>query len=338
MINVGILGAGRIGKVHALSLKKIDGVNVKSVADPYLDEEWAISQGIENRYKDVDVILNDETIDAIYICTPTDSHADLIIKASQNGKAIFCEKPVDLDIARIIKVQEILKENNTLFQIGFNRRFDKNFKKISELVKNEALGNLLSLKVVSRDPSAPPRSYVESSGGLFLDMTIHDFDMVRFLSHQNITEITAKGASLITDYGDIDIDTAMLTMSLENGGFAMIENCRATTYGYDQRVEAFGTKGNANCNNVFDNSVEITNNEGTSSDKPMYFFLERYEDAYYQESVEFINSIDNNVKVSVGIEDALESALMAVAAKKSLEENRSVSINEVRKEFNIKVK
>ena len=338
MINVGILGAGRIGKVHALSLKKIAGVNVKSVADPYLDEEWAISQGIENRYKDVDAILNDDSIDAVYICTPTDSHADLIIKASQKGKAIFCEKPVDLDISRILKVQEILKENNTLFQIGFNRRFDKNFKKISQLVKNDALGDLLSLKVVSRDPSAPPRSYVESSGGLFLDMTIHDFDMVRFLSHQNITEITAKGASLITDYGDIDIDTAMLTMTLEDGSFAMIENCRATTYGYDQRVEVFGTKGNANCKNVFDNSVEITNNEGTSSDKPMYFFLERYEDAYYQESVEFVNSINNSEKVSVGIEDALESALMAVAAKKSLEENRSVTINEIREEFNIKVK
>ena len=338
MVNVGILGAGRIGKVHALSLKKIAGVNVKSVADPYLDEEWAISQGIENRYKDVEEILNDESIDVVYICTPTDSHADLIIKASQKGKAIFCEKPVDLDIERILKVQEILKENNTLFQIGFNRRFDKNFKKISQLVKNDTLGDLLSLKVVSRDPSAPPRSYVESSGGLFLDMTIHDFDMVRFLSHQNITEITAKGASLITDYGDIDIDTAMLTMTLEDGSFAMIENCRATTYGYDQRVEVFGTKGNANCKNVFDNSVEITNNEGTSSDKPMYFFLERYEDAYYQESVEFVNSINNSEKVSVGIEDALESALMAVAAKKSLEENRSVTINEIREEFNIKVK
>ncbi len=338
MINVGILGAGRIGKVHALSLKKIAGVNVKSVADPYLDDEWANSQGIENRYKEVEAIINDESIDAIYICTPTDSHADLIIQASQKGKAIFCEKPVDLDIERILNVQEVLTKNKTVFQIGFNRRFDKNFQKISELVKNDDLGNLLSLKVVSRDPSAPPRSYVESSGGLFLDMTIHDFDMVRFLSHQNITEINAKGASLITDYSDIDIDTAMLTMTLENGGFAMIENCRATTYGYDQRVEAFGTKGNANCNNVFDNSVEVTNESGTSSDKPMYFFLERYEDAYYQESVAFIDSIVNNKKVSVGIEDALESALMAFAAKRSLNENRNVTINEIREEFNIKVK
>ncbi|NQY30473.1 MAG: inositol 2-dehydrogenase [Flavobacteriaceae bacterium] len=338
MINVGILGAGRIGKVHALSLKKIAGVNVKSVADPYLDEEWAISQGIENRYKDVEEILNDESIDAVYICTPTDSHADLIIKASKKGKAIFCEKPVDLDIERILKVQEILSVNKTVFQIGFNRRFDKNFKKISELVKSDALGDLLSLKVVSRDPSAPPRSYVESSGGLFLDMTIHDFDMVRFLSHQNITEINAKGASLITDYSDIDIDTAMITMTLENGGFAMIENCRATTYGYDQRVEAFGTKGNANCNNIFDNSVEVTNEEGTSSDKPMYFFLERYEDAYYQESVAFIACIQDKKAVSVGIEDALESALMAFAAKRSLDENRNVRINEIREEFNIKVK
>lgn len=338
MINVGILGAGRIGKVHALSLKKIEGVNLTSVADPYLDEEWAKDFGIENRYKDVASIINDESIDAVYICTPTDSHADLIMQAAKKGKAVFCEKPVDLDIASIVRVQKVLEENNTLFQIGFNRRFDKNFKKISELVKENALGDLLSLKVVSRDPSAPPRSYVETSGGLFLDMTIHDFDMVRFLAHQNITEINAKGASLITDYSDIDIDTAMLTMTLENGGFAMIENCRATTFGYDQRIEAFGTKANANCNNVFDNSVEITGDDGTISDKPMYFFLERYEDAYYQESVAFIDSLKNNKAVEVGIEDALESALMAVAANKSLKENRNVTINEIREEFNIKVK
>jgi len=338
MINIGILGAGRIGKVHALSLKKIENVNIKSVADPFLDEKWAKNFGIKNGYKEVEKVLDDESIDVIYICTPTHSHANLIIEASKRGKAIFCEKPVDLDITRILQVKEVLEGNNTTFQIGFNRRFDKNFIKIANYVKNGTLGKLLSLKIVSRDPVAPPRNYVKSSGGLLLDMTIHDFDMARFISNSEVKEVNARGASLITDYGDIDIDTVMITMTFENGGFGLIENCRETTYGYDQRLEVFGTKANINCNNVFDNSVEVTNKEGTIGDKPTYFFLERYEDAFFKESIDFINSIKNNIPVSVGIEDGLESALIAFASNKSLKENRNVTLNEIREEFNIKVK
>jgi len=335
MINVGILGAGRIGKIHAQAVKKFNNVNLKSIADPYLDEKWAKELGIENLYSNVDDIINDESIDAVYICTPTDTHADLIIKAAKNNKAIFCEKPVDLDIAKILEVQKVLKENNTLFQIGFNRRFDSNFKRLAKLVKDGEVGDLITLKVVSRDPSAPPSEYVEASGGLFLDMTIHDFDIVRFISCDEVEELRVSASNFVTDYAPIDVDTAMINLTLKNGAFAMIENCRVTTYGYDQRVEAFGTKSSAKFENVFEDSVVSTGAQGTKSGNPLNFFLERYEKAYEEETSEFVDCLVNNKQPSVTIEDALESAFLALAAIKSHRENRTVKINEIRNDFGI---
>ena len=334
-INVGILGAGRIGKIHATAAKKFNSVNLKSVADPYLDEAWAKEMGFENLHKDVEAVINDDTIDAVYICTPTDTHADLIIKAALKGKAIFCEKPVDLDILKILEVQKVLKDTGVLFQIGFNRRFDNNFKRLSKLVKDGEVGDLITLKVVSRDPSAPPAEYVKVSGGLFMDMTIHDFDIVRFVSHQEVEELRVSASNFVTDYSDIDVDTAMINLTLKNGAFAMIENCRATTFGYDQRVEAFGTKGNANFENVLEDNVSCTNINGTNTSKPLDFFLERYEKAYEAETTEFIDCLTNKKEPSVSIDDALESALLALASIKSDKENRTVKINEIRKEFEI---
>lgn len=336
MFNIGILGAGRIGKIHANAVKKTTGANLKAIADPYLDEEWANSLGIEKLSKDVNEIIEDETIDAVYICTPTDTHADLIINAAKNNKAIFCEKPVDLSIEKILEVKQVLEETKVPFQIGFNRRFDANFKNLSNVVKESKLGELITLKVVSRDPEAPPKSYVEVSGGLFLDMTIHDFDIVRYISHEEVEELTVHAGNFVSDYSDIDVDTAMINLTLKSGAFALIENCRATTYGYDQRVEAFGTKANAKFENVFEDSITISNQEGASSGNPLYFFLERYEKAYDEESIEFISALSEKREPNVGIKDALESALLALAAKKSLVEKRTVKIDEIREEHNIK--
>lgn len=335
MINIGILGAGRIGKIHASAVKRFSNVNLKSIADPYLDEKWAKELGIENLHLDVNDVINDDSIDAIYICTPTDTHADLIIKAAKKKKAIFCEKPVDLDLKKILEVQKVIEENNILFQIGFNRRFDSNFKKMAQLVKNDEVGNLITLKIVSRDPSAPPRDYVEASGGMFLDMTVHDFDILRFISGDEVEELRVNGASFVTDYSDIDVDTAMINLTLKSGAFAMIENCRVTSYGYDQRVEVFGTKSSAKFENVFEDSVVCTNEKGTNSGNPLNFFLERYEKAYEAETTEFLDCLINNKQPSVRIEDALESALLSLAALKSYKENRTVKINEIRNDFNI---
>ncbi len=333
MINVGILGAGRIGKIHAGAVKKFNNVNLKSIADPYLDEKWAKELGIENLYSNVDDIINDESIDAVYICTPTDTHADLIIKAAKKNKAIFCEKPVDLDIPKILEVQKVLEETKVLFQIGFNRRFDANFKKLSRLVKNGDVGNLITLRVTSRDPSAPPLDYVKVSGGMFLDMTIHDFDIVRFISGDEVDELRVSASNFVSDYAHTDVDTAIINLTLKNGTFAMIENCRATTYGYDQRVEVFGTKSKAKFENVFEDSVVCTNEDGVHSGNPLDFFLERYEKAYEEETLEFMDSLINGKKSCVGIDDALESALIALAAIKSHKENRTVKINEIRNDF-----
>jgi myo-inositol 2-dehydrogenase/D-chiro-inositol 1-dehydrogenase len=335
MINIGILGAGRIGKVHATAVNKFSNIQLKSIADPYLDEAWAKSMGITNLYKDVNEIINDNSIDAVYICTPTDTHADLIIQAALNGKAIFCEKPVDLDIEKILEVKKVLEQTGVLFQIGFNRRFDANFKKMKTLVNAGEVGKLITLKVVSRDPSAPPIEYVKSSGGLFLDMTIHDFDIVRFISNEEVIELSVQAGNFVSDYKDIDIDTAMINLKLKSGAFAMIENCRATTYGYDQRVEVFGEKANIKFENIFEDNVVTTNTNGTSSSKPLDFFLERYEKAYENETYEFVNSLVNKKGSCVGIEDALESALLAVGAKIAFEEKRTVTMNEIRNKFNI---
>lgn len=333
MINIGILGAGRIGKIHASAVKNHNDVNLKSIADSYLDEKWAKDLGINNLYKDVEDIINDDSIDAVYICTPTDTHADLIIKAALKGKAIFCEKPVDLDIKKILEVKTILEETQVLFQIGFNRRFDSNFKKLQKLVEKGEVGELITLKVVSRDPSAPPPEYVDSSGGLFLDMTIHDFDIVRFISNEEVEELNVYASNFVTDYKEKDVDTAMIHLKLKSGAFALIENCRVTTYGYDQRVEAFGTKANIKFENIFEDSVVTTNDSGTSFGKPLDFFLERYEKAYENETYEFIDSIINKKDTCVGINDALEAALLAIAAKKSLIEKRVVKIKEIKDEF-----
>ncbi len=335
MINVGILGAGRIGKIHAGAVKKFNNVNLMSVADPYLDEKWARELGIENLYENVEDIINDKEIDAVYICTPTNTHADLIIQAAKQNKAIFCEKPVDLDVAKILEVQKVLKETGVLFQIGFNRRFDVNFKKLSHLVKNGDVGDLITLRITSRDPSAPPLDYVKSSGGMFLDMTIHDFDIVRFISGDEVEELRVNASNFVSNYAADDVDTAIINLTLKSGTFAIIENCRATTYGYDQRVEAFGTKAKAKFENIFEDSVVFTDERGVLSGNPLNFFLERYEKAYEDETRVFIDCLVNNKVTCVGIDDALESALLAFAAMKSHKENRAVKISEIRKEYKI---
>ncbi len=332
MINIGILGAGRIGKVHVKSLKQISGVYIKSIADPYLDEAWAKTQNIKNCYKSTDDILNDDEIDAVYICTPTDTHADLIIQAARKNKAIFCEKPVDINLNRILEVSKVLKETKVLCHLGFNRRFDTSFSKLAKEVEDKTLGDIISIKIISRDCAAPPKEYVKTSGGMFLDMTIHDFDMLRFISKKEVKEVFVKGGSFVSSYGDIDIDTAMIHLELEDKSLALIENCRATTFGYDQRIEVFGTKAQGKCENILENSFELTNDNGNTQAKALDFFLERYEQAYFKESQAFVeNILDKRKNLGAKINDCLEATFIALACKKSLEEKRAVTIDEIKR-------
>lgn len=335
MIQIGIIGAGRIGKVHAESITRfVKGAEVKAIADPYLTEEtkaWANTMGIAEAYGDYHKILVDPAIDIVLICSSTDTHSQISLEAIAAGKHVFCEKPIDHDVEKIKAVIAALKDSKVKYQVGFNRRFDHNFMAAREAVKSGKIGDLNILKITSRDPGAPPVSYIKVSGGIFLDMTIHDFDMVRFMSGAEVEEVYAIGGVLVDPaIGEAgDIDTAIITMKLSNGALAVIDNCRRATYGYDQRVEAFGSLGQVAIGNDTDSTAVISNGEGVTAEKPKLFFLERYMQAYVAEVSAFIDAVVNDKAVAVSAEDGLKPVLIGLAAKKSLAENRPVKISEI---------
>ena len=336
MLKIGIIGAGRIGKVHCESIMcYVKGATVKTVADPFMNDEteaWLKNMGVENTTKDYKEILADKEIDAVLICSSTDTHSPISIEAIKAGKHVFCEKPVDHDIAKILEVKKALEGSKVKYQVGFNRRFDHNFAAVREAVKAGRIGALNVLKICSRDPAAPPVSYIKVSGGIFLDMTIHDFDMVRFLSGDEVESVFAMGGVMVDpEIGKAgDIDTAVITMRLKSGALAVIDNCRRATYGYDQRAEAFGELGQVAISNDCASNVVISDANGVTGEKPLLFFLERYMQAYVNEINCFIDSIVNDKPVCVGIEDGLQAVVIGVAAKKSLEEGRPVSLSEIK--------
>lgn len=336
MLKIGIIGAGRIGKVHCESIMcYVKGATVKTVADPFMNDDtaaWLKNMGVENTTKDYKEILADKEIDAVLICSSTDTHSPISIEAIKAGKHVFCEKPVDHDIGKILEVKEALKGSKVKYQVGFNRRFDHNFAAVREAVKAGKIGALNVLKICSRDPAAPPVSYIKVSGGIFLDMTIHDFDMVRFLSGDEVESVFAMGGVMVDpEIGKAgDIDTAVITMRLKSGALAVIDNCRRATYGYDQRAEAFGELGQVAISNDCASNAVISDANGVTGEKPLRFFLERYMQAYVNEVNCFIDSIVNDKPVTVGIEDGLQAVVIGVAAKKSLEEGRPVKLSEIR--------
>lgn len=335
MLKIGIIGAGRIGKVHCESIMcYVKGATVKTVADPFMNEEtaaWLKNMGVSNTTKDYKEILADKEIDAVLICSSTDTHSPISIEAIKAGKHVFCEKPVDHDIAKILEVKKALAGSNVKYQVGFNRRFDHNFAAVREAVKAGKIGALNVLKICSRDPAAPPVSYIKVSGGIFLDMTIHDFDMVRYLSGDEVESVFAMGGVMVDpEIGKAgDIDTAVITMRLKSGALAVIDNCRRATYGYDQRAEAFGELGQVAISNDCASNAVISDAHGVCGEKPLLFFLERYMQAYVNEVNCFIDSIVNDKPVSVGIEDGLQAVVIGVAAKKSLKEGRPVKLSEI---------
>ncbi|CAG7839836.1 inositol 2-dehydrogenase [Clostridium botulinum C] len=334
MLKVGIIGAGRIGKVHTESITKyVPNAEVKAIADPFMNDataEWAKSMGVKEVYKDYKEILNDPEIEAVLVCSSTNTHSEISIEALRAGKNVFCEKPVDHDLGRIKNVLEEVKKSGKKFQVGFNRRFDHNFKAIKDAVLAGKVGDPHIIRVTSRDPEAPPAEYVKVSGGIFLDMTIHDFDMVRFLSGSEVEEVYANGAVLVDPaIGEAgDIDTAIITLKFANGALGVIDNSRRAAYGYDQRAEVFGSKGAvATANDTLSTAV-ISTEEGISSEKPLYFFLERYMQSFAEEIRQFVNAIVNDTEVPVNANDGLQPVLIGLAAKKSLEEGRPVKLSE----------
>jgi myo-inositol 2-dehydrogenase/D-chiro-inositol 1-dehydrogenase len=335
MVTVGIIGAGRIGKVHTESISNyVRNAHIKTVADPFMNDTtaaWLKSMGAESVTKDYHDILNDPEIQAVLICSSTNTHSPISLEAIAAGKHVFCEKPIDHDLGKIKQVVEALKGSNIKYQVGFNRRHDHNFAAVKQAIVDGKVGDVHIIKITSRDPEPPSAEYAAVSGGMFLDMTIHDFDMVRFLAGCDAEEIYVQSAVLVDPaIGEAgDVDTAVITLKMENGAIAVIDNSRRAAYGYDQRAEVFGSKGMvATANDTLSTAV-ISNAEGVTGEKPLYFFLERYMQSFATEVKGFINAIENDTDTLVGVEDGLKPVLMGIAAKKSVEEHRPVKLSEI---------
>lgn len=336
MLKIGIIGAGRIGKVHLESISyHVKNATVTAMADPFMNEETEKlirSYGVSKVTKDYKDILNDKDIDAVLVCSSTDTHAAISIEAINAGKHVFCEKPVDHSIEKIQAVADALKEHpNIKFQVGFNRRFDHNFAAIRKAYDDGKIGEAHILKITSRDPEPPNPAYIKVSGGIFLDMTIHDFDMACFLTDSDVEELYVNSAVLVDpaigEQGDVD--TAIITMKMANGALAVIDNSRKAAYGYDQRAELFGSKGMVATSNDTVSSAVISNADGVTGEKPLFFFLERYMGSFSEEMRQFTEAVINDTEVPVGIHAGLQSVKIGLAARKSVEEHRPVKISEI---------
>jgi myo-inositol 2-dehydrogenase/D-chiro-inositol 1-dehydrogenase len=334
-ITVGIVGAGRIGKIHAENIRYfIPEARIKTVADVAADDKlgaWARGLGVEKVTRDHREIMDDPSVDAVVVCSSTDTHADMVIAAAEKKKHVFCEKPVDLSVEKVRRALAAVEKAGVKLQVGFNRRFDHNFRRVHELVKSGALGDPQIVRITSRDPSPPSPAYVKVSGGMFLDMTIHDFDMARYLSGSEVVEVYAQGAVLVDPaIGQAgDVDTAIVTLTFANGALGVIDNSRKAAYGYDQRVEVFGSKGSASCSNDAPSSVVVSSAEGVQGDKPLYFFLERYKQAFIDEMKEFFAALASGKPTPVTGLDGLKPILIGLAAKRSLAERRPVRLSEL---------
>jgi len=333
-LNVGVIGCGRIGRIHAENLAtRVPGARLAAIADVAANaaKEAAEQFHVAKTSGEYRELLTDPTLDAVAICSSTDTHSRIIQAAAAAGKHIFCEKPIDYDLSRIHAALAAVDKAGVKLQIGFNRRFDPSFAKVRELVASGAVGQPHVIRITSRDPGPPPLDYIKVSGGIFLDMTIHDFDMVRFLSGSEAEEIYAVGDALvdpaIREVGDVD--TAIVTMRLKNGALATIDNSRKAIYGYDQRVEVFGSKGSASAGNRTPDEHVLTDASGVHGAKPLHFFLERYAESYVIEMRAFVESVLKNQTPPVAGMDGLQPVIMGLAATRSLREGRPVKLDEI---------
>ena len=333
-LHIGIIGAGRIGAVHAETLAfRLPEAKALIIADINRPaaEEVATRYGIPRVTESAEEVLADPEIEAVLICSSTDTHTDLIVAAAGAGKHIFCEKPIDHRLEKIDRALAAVKKAGVQLQVGFNRRFDPNFLKVREIVKSGGIGEPHVLKITSRDPSPPPEAYIRASGGIFLDMTIHDFDMARYLMGSDVTEVYARATVLVDPVFEKagDWDTAVVTLTFANGALGTIDNSRKAVYGYDQRVEVFGSEGMVTVANNAPDSHICLDRTGTHSSLPLNFFMERYTESYLREMQAFVDSVRENKPVPVTGNDCLMAVAIGLAAAKSVKENRSVKLSEI---------
>ncbi len=333
-LTVGLIGAGRIGRVHAENLVyRIPEASLAAVADIFVGaaEKLAAELQVPAAHQDHRAILDDHSIDAVLICSSTDTHAQLIAEAAEAGKQIFCEKPIALDLAQIDSALKAVDQVGVKLMIGFNRRFDPNFRRVREIVSAGEIGTPQVLRITSRDPQPPPIDYVKVSGGIFLDMMIHDFDMARYLVGREVDAVHAAGAVLVDPaIGEAgDVDTAIVTLYFAGGALGVIDNSRQAVYGYDQRVEVFGSAGCVSADNNYPNTATVSDARRVHRDLPLNFFMERYTESYVAEIRAFIECVlDDTAPPVTGLDGRLP-VVMGYAAQRSLREGRRVRLSEI---------
>lgn len=328
MLNIGLLGCGRIGQVHANTIERMENVRLSALADAFAQSAQELAARTGAVVMDPAGVIASADVDAVIIATPTDTHYDLIHTAAREGKAIFCEKPVDLSSDRIRDCIKVVEETGVPFLAAFNRRFDPNFANLQARLRDGQIGAVEMVTILSRDPSPPPISYIERSGGIFRDMMIHDFDMARFLLGEEPVQVFAVGSTLVDPAISAagDVDTAAVTLTTARGAICQITNSRRATYGYDQRVEVHGAKGMLRAGNVMEHTVELADASGFRAAPTKNFFLERYSDAYRLELVHFAHAVANGTAISPNIHDGLKAQMLADAAAESLETGKAVSV------------
>ena len=329
-IKFGLLGAGRIGKVHAKAVTGDTQARLVAVADAMPAAAQAIADQNGCEVRTIEAICAAKDIDAVVICTPTDTHADLIEAFVKAGKAVFCEKPIDLSLARVKACLEVVRKHKGTLMVGFNRRFDPHFRAVRAEIDKGSIGDVEMVVITSRDPGAPPVEYIKRSGGIFRDMTIHDFDMARFLLGEEIDEVVATAAVLVDPaIGKAgDFDSVQVMLRTRSGRQAMISNSRRATYGYDQRIEVHGSKGMVSAENQRPVSIELANGAGYTRPPLHDFFMTRYTEAYAAEIATFIAAIGGKGKAEPTGEDGLIALALADAALKSVAEKRVVKLSE----------
>lgn len=329
-VNIALLGMGRIGKIHFKNIEQhFPDAKIAAVADPVYDT--SLKEKYSNIFfsKDANEVIALPEVDAILICTPTSSHADLIEKGIQNRKHIFCEKPMDLSLERTVALSSLAEDAGIKLMLGFNRRFDPDFMQAYKSVREGTIGDIQIVKITSRDPGLPPIDYIKNSGGLFMDMAIHDFDMARYIMGKEVVEVFSKGLNIIDKkVGEAgDVDTALTTLTFEDGTYAVIDNSRKAVYGYDQRLEIFGNGGMIQVENNLHNRNILYNEKGIHHALPLDFFMNRYAKSYLNEMELFIDALTSGKQMPVGGADGLKATQIAYAAKMSIETGHPVKLS-----------
>ena len=326
MFNVAIVGAGRIGQIHARNAAGSPELKLKYVVDPNRAAADALAGQTGGLVADLDAVLGDASVSGVIIASATNAHLDQALAAAAAGKAIFCEKPLDLDLARARQAGAQLSRATLL--VGFNRRFDPHFAALKARIASQAIGKLESLNIVSHDPAPPPLAYIRVSGGLFKDMAIHDFDMARWLLGEEPTEVFASASCLVdAAIGEAgDVDTARTLLRTATGRLCVISNTRRSGYGYDQRIEAFGSEGTVRADNVLMSTVSTCTERGSTSDALQNFFLERYAEAYRREMRHFVEILRDEATPAVGYRDGVASLILAEAAALSVKRSAPVRV------------